>query len=268
MGKKIILTVHGDSLSSQLKESSKIVKNLLLWSLKKLDKIICVNPKTKDELILLGINSNNILTLPAYINPVEDEDDYNNLPYEVKKFMNESKFLISANGCIRFYNNEDLYGLDMLIEMVKDIIGKGYDISLLFALLDKNSQNTEENEYYNELKDRIKNYGLEKKICIYEVNNTEFYPILKKSKLFIRPTNTDGYGVSIAEAIYYNVPSIASDVCNRPEGTILFSNRDQNKINNKVIDLINNYKDYKDELDKISVTDYIDDIIKEYNNMI
>ncbi len=44
--------------------------------------------------------------------------------------------------------------------------------------------------------------------------------------LMVRPTYRDGYGISVAEALHFGCPAIASDVCRRAKGAIIFKNRD------------------------------------------
>ena len=66
------------------------------------------------------------------------------------------------------------------------------------------------------------------------------WPLFKKVDLFLRPTNTDGFGISLAEAIHFGTLAIASDVCPRPEGTILFKNRDFNDLFTKVNKILKN----------------------------
>ncbi|SHF15778.1 glycosyltransferase [Clostridium fallax] len=267
LGKKVILTVHGESLIDQIKESNFIEKKILLNGLKRLNKIITVNPKTNMELIDLGVNKNKLVTIPAYINPIKDSKDYNLIPKEVYNFINSSNFLISVNGWIRFYKKEDLYGIDLSIELINKLINSGYNVSLFIALLGIEEQNHKEKEYYLELKNKIKKYNLEKYIFIYEVNNTEFYPILEKSNLFIRPTNIDGDAISIREALYYKIPTIASDVVIRPKEVILFKNRDLNNLYSKVIYVMKNYKEYKEKIKDLDIEDNSNKILKIYKNL-
>ena len=61
---------------------------------------------------------------------------------------------------------------------------------------------------------------------------------MKKADLMIRPTCTDGYGISIAEALFFDCPAIASDVCPRPEGAVLFKNRDMDDFEQKTRELL------------------------------
>ncbi|MFK4424565.1 glycosyltransferase family 4 protein [Bacillus sp. RC51] len=268
LGKKIILTIHGESLSDQLKTSNFLMRYLLKMSLKKIDKIICVNDSLLNELVLLGVSHSNMVAIPGYIHPKEYTEDIMAIPKDVYKFIEESSFLITANGCIRFYRGEDLYGVDMLVDLMHKLKGQGVRARLLFALLDKESQTEEEREYYTELRKKIRELDLEDSFMFYEVENTELYPILQKSNLFIRPTNTDGLGISIAEAIYYNVPSIASDVCNRPHGTILFESRNNIDLHQTVNKVIHNYPLYVERIREIEVKDYSNELISIYKEVI
>lgn len=54
----------------------------------------------------------------------------------------------------------------------------------------------------------------------------EMWPLIAKSDLFIRPTRSDCNAISVAEALWLGVPVVASDVCVRPSGTILFKSGD------------------------------------------
>ena len=242
--KKKIITIHCDC-------SNLFIKNRLLMkvALNSFDVIICVKKGDKKFLIGNGIKKA-IYQIPALLYPVEAEKDFKLIPVDVWEFINKSKFLICANGMIKFYNNEDLYGIDMLIEIAKRLKQNSYDISLIIAVLGIKFQNEKEKIYYNELKNKIVDYGLNGLIFIYESIDTELYPMLKSSSLFIRPTNYDGYGISIAEALYYDVPGIASDVCERPAGTIIFKSRDIDDLYKKVTDVINNYGFYKEIVKK------------------
>ncbi len=268
--KKIILTIHGDSLINQIKSSNIVERTILLKSLKKIDGIVCVNPLTKKQLIGYGMPEKKLHVIPAHINPIERLGDSEAIPKNVWEFINKNKsnFLISANGWIRRYNNEDLYGLDMIVELVKKLNERNIKVFVIFALLGKEQQSKEEREYYEKLKQDINKYQLQDQIYIYEATCTEFYPILKESHLFVRPTNTDGFGVSIAEALYFNIPAIASDVCKRPDGTILFKNRDNEDFFNKVVYVINNYQEVKKAVSNIQKVDNANNLFDLYSNLI
>lgn len=266
--KKIILTIHGESFNKQLRKLNRFMRFLLVYSIKNIDKIICVNQKHVEQLCGLGIKEEKIEYIPAYLTPIDNIQDSEEINKDVWEFIAKKKILICANGWIRFHHNQDLYGFDMLIDLIKKMKDNNKDVSLLIALLGYEEQPKEERLYYESLKEKIFKLGLQDNIFIYEVKDTEFYPIIKQSDLMIRPTNVDGYGVSIAEAIYFNVPCISSDVCNRPEGTILFKSRDSVDLYNKTINVIENYQYYKNKIEGIKYDNNAEKLLSVYYEVI
>lgn len=264
LGKKVVLTVHGESLLDQLQNLRCFTRFVLLWSLKKIDKIICVNDANTNQLIKLGFSPNKVTTIAAYVNPFENKVDSQMIPKQVWDFIDEKDFIICANGCIRFYKNEDLYGIDLLIELIRKLVQNNIEVRMVVAVLDVVGQNERERNYYKSIKNKLTDNNLEGKVLLYEVNDSEFYPIVKKCNLFIRPTNVDGYGVSIAEAIYYNIPSIASDVCRRPEGTVLFRSRDLEDLYSKTVGIIDNYDVEVEKLKYIPIKDNTEPVLEIY----
>ncbi|WP_438349870.1 glycosyltransferase family 4 protein [Paenibacillus sp. FA6] len=263
-GKKIILTVHGESLMQQIKNSNAVVRFLLLKSLQTIDQIVCVNEEDTQELVRLGFSEHKVITIPAYIQPVECESNDLAIPNEVLTFIEGAKFVITANGFIRFHQRKDLYGVDLLIDLLKKLTEMNYDVRILFATLGVASQSVDERNYYSFLRKRIKMFNLEDRFLFYEVSNTELFPLVRKSHLFVRPTTTDGYGVSIAEALYYSIPSIASDVCKRPDGTILFQSRNIHDLIQQVQDVMNNYPVHKQRASVLEQRDYAMDLLEVY----
>ncbi|MBJ9991089.1 glycosyltransferase family 4 protein [Paenibacillus sp. S28] len=268
LGKKIMLTVHGESLAQQLKESSPLMRRMLLRSLKSLNGIVCVNPATTQMLLDQGFHSDRVKTIPAYIHPEDREEDARAIPAEVHAFLDGRGFVISANGFIRQLPEGDAYGVNLLIEVMRELKSRGLAVRCLFAVLGSAGQSAEERLYYEQLRNRVRGYGLDDSFSWYEAEQTELYPILKKSHLFIRPTLTDGYGVSIAEALRFQIPAVASNVCRRPEGTVLFSSGNVGELTDKVLDIMNRYRSYKEETAKLKPVDYGPDLIEWYRRIV
>ncbi|MBU6134390.1 glycosyltransferase [Clostridium tertium] len=242
--KKInIITLHGNSRDLFAKRIY-----FMKYILNSFDTIICVKKDDCEYLKVMGVKKP-IFHIPAYINPTIEENEENKIPEYVYSFMKRSKFLISANGAITFNNNEDLYGLDILIELMSLIKYDYPNINLIFCVLAKDRQTEKEKKYYEGLKNSIINNELSERILLYEVENTEFYPILRRSDIFIRPTNTDGDAVSIREALYFNIPCLASDAVIRPKDVFIFENRNIKSLYEEFIRVIKNQdensKDYK-----------------------
>ncbi|KKO51010.1 glycosyltransferase family 4 protein [Paenibacillus sp. DMB20] len=266
-GKKIVLTVHGGSLIDQIESSNRVVRFVLLRSLRAIDQILCVNEADTEKLLAMGFKRNRVATMPAYIRPVETEGADSGIPAHVADFLEKAEFAITANGYIRFFQGRDLYGADLLVQLLKELNARGLKARVLFALLGAREQSARERQYYLDLRKRIKAYGLEDRFLFYEVHDTELHPLLKKSDLFMRPTLADGYGVSIAEALACGTPAIASDVCRRPEGTILFRTENSEDMLRKVRDVMENYPSYKRQALSLPVPDYISGLLAVYERL-
>ena len=63
------------------------------------------------------------------------------------------------------------------------------------------------------------------------------------------------------------MPSIASNVVPRPEGTILFENRGIDDFTSKVRDVLDNYKEHKKRLEMITLEDNAEKIINIYQKL-
>jgi len=88
-----------------------------------------------------------------------------------------------------------------------------------------------------------------------------------KSDIFVRPTAVDSYGISVAEAIHFKVPAVASDVCPRPEGAVLFKSRDTTDFIQRVKTVWENYPVFKAKLESLAVTSPLAVILSVYRRL-
>jgi len=158
----------------------------------------------------------------AYIPPpIEDEPSiWQSYEQTTLDFIKSHKPMIIANAFrIEFYEGIDLYGLDMCIELLYRLKADFNDIGIVFALAGIGNY-----EYYEQCLLKIRDLEIEDNFH-FMTGQKELWPLFKQADLMVRPTFNDGYGISIAEAIDMGCPALASDVCERPEGTIIFKNR-------------------------------------------
>ena len=216
-------------------------KDLMLLKLlhKHLEKVIVVNSQIIDSYKKRGIIINaKIIVQNAFLPPpLEDEkiilDSYSD---ETLEFIKMRKPVIISNAFkISFYNNVDVYGLDMCVELTNLLIKKYPNLGFVFALADANSNL----EYLNYIKAKINDYSLNNNFH-FVTHQKEIWPLFKRVDIMIRPTYSDGYGISIDEALYFECKAIASDVCERAKGTVLFKNRDLEDLYNHVDEILAN----------------------------
>jgi glycosyltransferase involved in cell wall biosynthesis len=165
---------------------------------------------------------NRVQVQNAFIHPpVEDEPKIlETYSADVHKFVETRSPLLVANGSgITFYQGVDIYGLDMCVELVAALKKTNENIGLLFALADISDK-----EYFEDVNRRIDELGIRDNFH-FMTGQKELWPLLKKADLMVRPTCTDGYCTSVAEARAFGCAVVASDVCQRARGSVIFANR-------------------------------------------
>jgi glycosyltransferase involved in cell wall biosynthesis len=260
-GAGFVLSYH--SLRNSESDFGVLGLKMMKTMLRSTSHCIAINSEIKEKLVSMGARPEKVTVIPAYLPPVIKEEEIGEIPPDVWDFMERHTPLISANAyAIVKYRGQDLYGIDMCVEMCA-VLKKDYPgVGLVFCL-----PSIGDPDYFNELKRRISVKGIEVNF-LFQTRPCQFYPVLMKSDIFVRPTNTDSYGVSVAEAIHFKVPAIASDVCQRPGGTILFENRNVIDFTDRVKTVWENYTDYKAKLESLEVPDVMSEILNIYRHVV
>jgi len=195
-----------------------------------------VNPEYEDFIKKLKVKNENIFIKNAFLPPPLEEENkiLDTYKTELMDFIKEKNPLIIANGSsIIFFNNVDLYGLDMCIELTAKLKKDYPNLGFLFALANKNRNAP----YLKKMMLLIKKLKIEDNFYFLSGHN-ELWPIFKKSDLLVRPTNTDGDSISIREALYFKTSVVASDVTSRPKECYIFKNRDFRDFYSKCIKVL------------------------------
>lgn len=217
LNKKIIITIHG-----YRNRKNWIFRNIDKYIFELSDKIILVN---EDILQRIHLNLNKkCIVKNAFLPPIMQNEvlHSNQLKKWITKSKSLNKIILCANASrLDTHNNEDLYGLDMCVEVTRRLIDNNFPVTLIFIVssLDKGK-----NRFYHFI-DLIKTLKLEDEILLIKENDS-FVKIIEESDIVLRPTNTDGDAITVREAIYLGKTVLASDIVKRPEGTSLFKNRD------------------------------------------
>ncbi|MDR3646448.1 MAG: glycosyltransferase [Candidatus Babeliales bacterium] len=204
-------------------------KSVVSFLLRHIDKQVFIGDSTYKSYRENGIYiSKNYSIESPYISPDFNKCDeiWSKYPQDLKNFIARRSPIVLINGsAARLVNGVDLYGFDMAIEMFNNLNHLGIRLGLIVVLAEIGDK-----DYFDQIYSKIKD---NKDIYLLLGCNQEIWPIFARVDLFIRPTCSDAYGISIQEALDMNAAVIASNVCQRPEGTILFEMRNQNDLNKK-----------------------------------
>lgn len=149
---------------------------------------------------------------------------YTAYPSSLHTFIQSHKplLLTSAYQCIR-WEEVDLYGIDQSISMLAAIRQEFAQAGLILVLA-----TTGDHAYYQQLVAQCNEH-------IYLlVGDYPLWPLFSLVDCFIRPTRNENFGISVAEALYCKVPVIASNVCPRPAGTLVYQVDDRDDLLQKI----------------------------------
>ncbi len=227
--KKIVITLHGygPRRSQPFRFIDSIIYNLA-------DKIILVNSDIEKK---LPLSKNKCIVKHAFLPPAMSTEQ--DLPgYIINRIIKErqqGKIIICANASrLDTHNNQDLYGLDLCVNVIKNMNEKGIHVFLLFTV----SSLTNGKERFEEAQEFILKNNLGNSMILIN-ERLSFVKLIDNSDIVLRPTNTDGDALTIREGLYLNKSVLASDVVERPKGTLLFKNRDIADLESKLSDLVN-----------------------------
>jgi glycosyltransferase involved in cell wall biosynthesis len=174
------------------------------------ERVICVSHEIREALEASGVASEMLYVLPAYLSdsrrPIQP-------PSILKKWLKSHTPLLSTALSFR-----PEYGFDVLVAAFLELRRNNPAIGLVVI---------GGGEDFNAAKQQIAACGLEDSVLLLgEVPHALCLSLIEISDGFVRATRADGDSNSVREALALGIPVVASDVCHRPAGTVLFRSGD------------------------------------------
>lgn len=192
------------------------------WALRRMRAVVGVSRLLIDSAASLGVPANRLHWSPGFLPPTAGDADPAAMPAPVRDFIDAHKPIIAANGKIDRYNGADLYGIDHCIELAARLRATYPKVGVVFCFGDFHAG---EQIQLDALTDQARRLGVADHVLLHTTPGP-FVPVLAASDVFVRPSNTDGDAISVREALYLGVPTVASDAVARPAGAVLFPTRD------------------------------------------
>ena len=226
----VVFSVHNERFTNQAAKLRGLRRRLLRLVYNRLT-VVTDNPACcrwwRDD---LGLKR--VVMIPEFIPSDQLSERDSEL---LRPYRDRFDILLGSNAFeIAFHNGEDLYGLDILVEMLNEL-SRDRNVGLLFLLPGRAHE-----EYLKIIERRVKDYGLQGRFVVVREPLEDATSLWRISDIVIRATNTDGNSLTVYEALYAGTPVIASDCVNRPDGVMLFKNRDVGDLARVVDDTINN----------------------------
>jgi len=228
LGKPIYLHIHGASLSDSL--NGKGIKPFFIRQLMKHVHILADNSDIAQ--LAKQHHAKSVATIDAFLPPLYNENVLNGFMEKFGQFLHGKGFIISMVGWFASYKGNDLYGFDLAIEALYNWKKANIDNTVFLIC----SINGTQDEYIkNHIINLIAKRKIDENIYFIFEDLPEIWPLYLVSDVFIRPTCSDGSALSIKEAMWFDVPVIASDCVPRPEEVILFKNRSAADLHDKLL---------------------------------
>lgn len=259
-GKAIRLaTIHSGQFTMEFYQRDRFYRILTVNLLKTFDHFIAVNNDQIDFYTqVVGINPDQISLIPTFILPAQTQFTLDPaMASQVAELKKQCRWILMASGYLLPY-----YGFDLFLEAVTKLEEQfKVNFGLIFVFYTLSDE-----KYHRALMTKISNRP---HTLIYEnITPETFLGLLKQSDVFVRPTLADSFGVSVAEALYLQTPVVASDVCPRQPGAIIFKTGDVYDLVGKIRQVLENYSDVKTKLASLTMLDNAHELLQVYYQLI
>lgn len=262
-GRRVVATFHDPRIPQMTRGGSFprqwIGQRLTRHLLRRIPQAIAVSEQTREALLREHLSFATISVINAFLPPTDREHAHPDNAKAVARFRSRHGLLATANAWApRFFDDADLYGLDLCVGMLRQLCDRWPELALVLAVPKGRG-----NEYVAQLQAKIEGMDLTERV-LWLFDSGAYHPILRECDIFLRPTNTDGFAISIVEAFEYGVPVVASDAVQRPGGCLQFRSRDLSDFCDKVDEVLGNRIYWMERSRKSKEPDHYSEILQSY----
>jgi glycosyltransferase involved in cell wall biosynthesis len=230
----VIISFHNERFIEEIESKGHGWVPFFRHILNRMGTFIVDNKNCYQKLEKVVKDKKKIFLIPEFIPP-------SNIPplahNDVLALRRNHNYLFSSNAWkVSFYKNQDLYGIDLLVEAL-EILHHKYHQSVATAFL---LPSIGDEKYFQKIMQKIKSCNLEDHFYFITESLEEASSLWNISDLIIRATNTDGNSITILEAMALGKAVLASDCVERPKGVLLFKSRSVESLVEKINDFITN----------------------------
>jgi len=222
-GRRLVISVHNQQDPERWAQTDfhrRLGCRLLLRS--KLVWWVAVNEAIQCQLIRRGAAPARVRVISPYIPPGPEAMTGGELPAALRAFLASRSPVLSVYGCrYDMDRGVDLYGFDLAIEAVGRLRSEFPSVGLVLVV-----PNPLPADYHERLTARVDAMGCGPHVLFVTRGLEDASRLWAGSRLYLRPTTTDGDSLAVHEALDLGVPVIASDAAPRPPGCLLFRSRD------------------------------------------
>ena len=174
-------------------------------ALRRFDRVVCVNAEQVVTATQIGIDPERIRHFPGFLPPSEEEFARSTVSQGVWDFIGRGhRPLIAATGRVAWHGGVDLYGFDMLVDLVARLAPDFPGLSLVVCLWDYRAET--DGERIREAPMSGRGVG-GRTPHLLQSGAWWLLPVLRAADVMVRPTATDGDANTVREALTLGIPS-------------------------------------------------------------
>lgn len=256
------LTFHNERFLDEINAGGDLRRQLRVWLLNRLDYVIVVNDKCAALARTIVHNHTKLRVIPTFINPSSSIND--SAPRPISDLREQHRILIASNAFrLSFHKGQDLYGIDMLIELTERLINRHHlDVITVVLLPDPGNES-----YLRQLQERVRELGIGERFLLATDPVDNAIPVWKIADVVVRATNTDGDSLSVLEALAVGTPVVGSDCVPRHPLVTLFKTRDLDDLERATVEVLSNLQERRQILKGLTIGDGVDQLVGLYQEL-
>ncbi|EHK9049604.1 glycosyltransferase family 4 protein [Vibrio vulnificus] len=190
-----------------------IVKFIYKFAISRFDKIFYISSSQKRFYMFdLDCSDDRLIYMSSYI-PASYMPEMS--VKNASKLLPEHSEYILANGYFK-----SIYNFEFLLRFAKDNPERKI-IIVVYGEPDR--------EYEERIRHEAE--SIDNVVFMSEVEPQFFLELLRGCSVYARPNHVDSFGIGVADALSLGIPTVASTVCERTQGALLFDSNDYSGFN-------------------------------------
>lgn len=210
VSKRLMLTIHSGSFAARVSDKGVFARSVLRWVLQCFDRIVVVNPEQKEALKSLGVLTDKVVIIPAYLKANMEHSP--GIAQRIAEIRSRNHVMLISSGF-----GLPHYGYHVILQALLTVL-QNKKVALILALY-----NTYDKTYLSELTRLAAMLPNVEYVIFEDSQPEEFNYMLTQCDTYIRATTIDGDSVAVREALQQGLSVLCSDCVARPMGTTLFS---------------------------------------------
>lgn len=256
-----VLSLHNERFGDELSALDPIRRLVAKRRLRQIPVIVVDSEHCRRLADEIWDGASEIHTIPEFIPPARVPALTDDAALALRA---RCRYLLASNAWrIAVHRGQDLYGLDLLIELVRRLVHeRGIDTGLALLLPGVGAEGE-----LDPLRDAIRTAGVADRIALITEPIEESSSLWREADVVVRATNTDGNSLTVLEALAVGTPVVASDCAERPAGTVTFKTRDQDDLTARVAEVLSGLPESRERVRKTAVVSNAEAFVALYEGL-